>query len=90
MPTPKAIEAYPHHLYMVVESVLTSRHAQDIPMLSSEDAMHLRMQVYGLRKAIKDAKDHPLSEMALKITTRVRGKVLTIAHADETIPEIKQ
>lgn len=86
MPTPKAVGAYPTHLIMVVESVLTSGQPAVLAMDTEKAAMRLRLQVYGLKGALRNNTEHPLSSRAEKLTTFLQGKVLTITHVDFNVP----
>lgn len=82
MPTPSDIGAYPLELYQTVESVLLTRRAATYDFERLKDAQALRLQVYGLKSALRRNKDHPLSVEAEKLSTRLSLKTLTILHID--------
>lgn len=82
MPTPKSVGAYPTHLYMTVESVLTTRTPAVVEMTSLKAAQRLRLQVYGLKHALLASEDHPLKQHAEKLTTFLKDCTLTITHVD--------
>lgn len=85
MPTPKSVGAYPTHLYMIVENVLLSRTPTKIAMDSVKKAQALRLQVYGLKRALQKSEEHPLKHEAGKLTTTLDGATLTVTHVDNLV-----
>lgn len=88
MPTSKSINAYPLHLYAVVEEVLTTKRPIEVPMGSKREAMALRLQAYGLRRALMNAPEHALSDEAAKLTMSITPtNILILSHMDSSVPE---
>lgn len=94
MPSSKNIDAFPHNLYVILESVLLTQSPVMIKPDSEKEAKRVRFQIYGLRKAIMESKEHPLKDKAAKITTELVNKemdefgnvtrqVLIVQHADQ-------
>lgn len=65
------IASYPLDMLQVVESVLTTKKECRIPCAVPEVATRLRQRLYGLRKALEVAPDHPLKGEAPKLVLSV-------------------
>lgn len=87
MPFSKTLGAYPYHLFVAVEQVLTSRIPVRVSLSNLKAAQRLRMQVYGLKGALEKSESHPLHLEAPKLTTTLDGTTLTINHVDNLVPE---
>lgn len=87
MPFPKSLGAYPFHLFMAVEQVLTTKLPVHVALPTLKAAQRLRMQVYGLKGALEKHETHPLRLEAPKLTTTIDGTTLTITHVDNLVPE---
>lgn len=92
MPTAKAVNSYPIELIAVVERVLTENTEVHITLKDKRELSALRMQVYGLRKALSDEGSHPLQASAAQLSTRSEvnedGKhILTICTVDKLVPD---
>lgn len=85
MPYTTNVNAYPLHLYNIVENVLHTFQPVRVETANRKAADKLRKQIYGLKGALIASKEHPLSEQAIKITTEQHDNVLVITHVDHNV-----
>lgn len=86
MPTPRTVGSYSTHLVALVEGVLTTGQPALLDMDSEKEANRIRLQIYGLKGALKATENHPLSQSSEKLTITRRGTLLTVSHVDFNVP----
>lgn len=84
MPSSLDISSYPLALYAAFETLITMNKPTTFEFPDRKSLDRWRFKVYGLRRALAEHVEHPLSSEALKVTTQTDGLKLTLAHVDST------
>lgn len=71
MPTAKAINSYPIELLAIAEKVLSENIEVPVDCADMRELNSLRMQVYGLRKAMGETDGYSLQLDAPRLSTKV-------------------